>query len=92
VVVDCKAGWQLGATVRDEFLAGGRVGGDSGQLLELWRRTREVRAAPNRARVADRRVSPWGQGNGDGGGQKCDDDCGGSVASVDERREKEGSV
>jgi hypothetical protein len=30
--------------------------------------------------------------NGNGGGQKCDEDCGGSVACVDKRWEKEGSV
>jgi hypothetical protein len=46
---------------------------------------REVRAALNRARVADRQVSPWGGG-------ECDEDRGGSATSVDERREKEGSV
>jgi hypothetical protein len=53
-----------------------------------------VRAAPNRARVVDRRVSPWGGGgrNVDGGGWKCDEDRGGSVTGVDERHEKEGSV
>jgi hypothetical protein len=53
---------------------------------------REVRAAPNRARVADRRVSPRGGGDGDGGDRKCNEDHGGSVTGVDERREKEGSV
>jgi hypothetical protein len=30
--------------------------------------------------------------NGDGGGRKCDEDRGVSVAGVDERREKEGNV
>jgi hypothetical protein len=47
---------------RDGVLTGGRVGGDSGYLLELRGRTREVRAAPNRAMVADRWVSPGGGG------------------------------
>jgi hypothetical protein len=45
-----------------------------------------VRAAPNREMVADRRGSPWWWGGGNGGGRKCDEDRGGSVASVDERQ------
>jgi hypothetical protein len=52
-----------------------------------------VRAAPNRAMVVDRRVSPWGGGGEDNhGGRKCNEDRGGSVECVDERREKKGSV
>jgi hypothetical protein len=43
-------------------LTGGRVDGDSGQLLELRGMTGEVRAAPNREKVADWRASPWGRG------------------------------
>jgi hypothetical protein len=49
---------------------------------------REVRAAPNRAMVADKWVSPWRGGGGrnsNGGGRKCDEDHGGSIACVDER-------
>jgi hypothetical protein len=42
--------------------------------------------------VVDRRVSSWGGGRRNDGGQKCDEDHGSSVAGVDERREKEGSV
>jgi hypothetical protein len=50
-----------------------------------------VRVDPNRTRVTDRRVSPWGEKR-QWSRSECDEDHGGSVACVDERREKEGSV
>jgi hypothetical protein len=51
-----------------------------------------VRAAPNKAMVADRWVSSGGGGgDGNNGGQKCDEGRGGSVACVDERCEGKGA-
>jgi hypothetical protein len=71
---------------RGGVLTGGRVDSYSGQLLELRGMTGEVRAAPNREKVADWRASPWGAGDGNGRGQKHGEDRGGSVATTDERR------
>jgi hypothetical protein len=50
-----------------------------------------VRAAPNRARVANRQVSPWGE-KWQRQRSEGDEDRGDSVTSVDERQDKEGSM